>query len=144
MNTLFRLALTLTVAVVASLTPVAFAQDDLGPLDQASVGTWQSGDGGTARFTFLNEARDNSGRTFYVYEGYHFHKDGGGQCNLKAWYYPHNQSVYFQYKHGTEFGDGTWAYGTGRDQYGNYVILTGNFKSKTSSDAGKWTLWIRR
>jgi hypothetical protein len=143
MKTLIRLALTLTVAAVASLTPVAFAQTD--PLD-GGRGEWQGSDGGRTRFYYGVEKTHLLWGGYTTYVVNHIHADGFEmEMTATYWHDPKYQGlVTFTYIHGEDRGTGQFILGLGKDGEGNrYDMLVGEWKSSKQNAGGKWNLWRR-
>jgi hypothetical protein len=136
MKALLRLALTLTVAVVASLAPVAFADSVVDPLDN-NAGPWQSSDGGTCRFYYGGQKFSLLYGQYTIYTATHTHADGY-QMEMEAiyWQHPSYQGlVTFTWRHGADRGTGQWILGPGLN------ALTGTWKSTIGNASGTWSLW---
>jgi hypothetical protein len=142
MNALIRLALTLTVAAAASLTPVASA-DVVDPLDNGG-GAWQSSDGGTTRFYYGGQKFDWWWGQYTIYPATHTHADGF-QMEMMCTYWHDYGVVTFSYVHGPDRGQGEWTLSSGRDTAGHLVTqLVGGWESKKGFGSGKWNLWRRQ
>jgi hypothetical protein len=132
MNTLFRLALTLTVAVVASLTPVASA----GPEDPGlDIAPWKSSDGGTCRFYTPVPKWDLIYGPYVSYQATHTHADGFQMEMVAVYWQNYDGLVTFSWKHGPDRGTGRWILGAGLN------TLDGTWESKVGNGSGTWSLW---
>jgi hypothetical protein len=135
MKALFRLALTLTVAVVACLAPVASAQlQDEGLLS----GTWKSSDGGQTQLWYEVQKTDLRWGAYTTYYGVHTHADGARmELTATHWQDPAYQGlVTFTYVHGdADRGTGSWILSPDNS------TLTGSWKSSLGNGKGTWTLF---
>jgi hypothetical protein len=135
MKTLFRLALTLAVATLACLAPVASAQT-VDPLD-GGLGPWQSSDGGTCQFFYGVQKSHPIYGEYTTYVATHTHADGFRmELTATYWHHPKYEGlVTFTYEHHPDKGTGQWILGPGHN------TLTGKWKSSVGNASGTWNLW---
>lgn len=134
MKTLFRLALTLAVAAVTCLTPVAFAEYNL---DQGRDWTDNYG---TTRFYWSHPNTHPLYGRYVVYSGLHIHKDDNLRCEITAAYWVDYDEVTFTYKNAKDQGNGSLLLAYTRD----HVYLSGRWNSTVSAQSGQWSLWRLR